>query len=59
MNNGTGPSLLLAEKVKAGDLGAKTSKGFFSWQGEDGRKVVAHRDTALLRALKDDAAEEK
>ncbi|KFI97554.1 3-hydroxyacyl-CoA dehydrogenase family protein [Bifidobacterium stellenboschense] len=57
MDNGTGPSPLLAEKVKAGDLGAKTGRGFFSWQGEDGRRVIAQRDQVLLRALKDDAAE--
>ena len=58
MDNGTGPSPLLAEKVKAGDLGAKTGRGFFSWQGETGKRIVEHRDAALLQALKDDAAEE-
>ncbi|PLS26300.1 3-hydroxyacyl-CoA dehydrogenase family protein [Bifidobacterium parmae] len=56
MDNGTGPSPLLAEKVKAGDLGAKTGRGFFSWQGEDGKRVIEQRDQALLRALKNDAA---
>ncbi|MBT1172027.1 3-hydroxyacyl-CoA dehydrogenase family protein [Bifidobacterium sp. MA2] len=58
MDNGTGPSPLLAEKVKAGDLGAKTGRGFFSWQGEDGRRVIEERDRALLRALKEDAEAE-
>lgn len=57
MDNGTGPSPLLAEKVKAGNLGAKTGRGFFSWQGEDGKRVIEQRDKALLRALKEDAAE--
>lgn len=37
MDNGTGPSPLLAEKVREGNLGAKTGQGFFSWQGEDGQ----------------------
>ena len=57
MDNGTGPSPLLAEKVKAGDLGAKTGQGFFSWQGEDGKRIIETRNKALLRALKDDAAD--
>lgn len=57
MDNGTGPSPLLAEKVKAGDLGAKTGRGFFSWQGEDGKRIIEARNKALLRALKDDAAD--
>ena len=59
MDNGTGPSPLLAEKVKAGDLGAKTGRGFFSWQGEDGKRIIEQRDAALLQALKDDAAVEE
>ncbi|WP_055427218.1 3-hydroxyacyl-CoA dehydrogenase family protein [Bifidobacterium aesculapii] len=57
MDNGTGPSPLLAEKVKAGDLGAKTGRGFFSWQGETGKRIIERRDAALLQSLKDDAAE--
>jgi len=57
MDNGTGPSPLLAEKVKAGDLGAKTGQGFFSWQGEDGKRIIETRNKALLRALKNDAAD--
>ena len=52
MDNGTGPSPLLAEKVKEGNLGAKTGQGFFSWQDED-----ETRNKALRRALKDDAAD--
>lgn len=59
MDNGTGPSPLLAEKVKAGDLGAKTGRGFFSWQGEAGKRIIEQRDAALLQALKDDTAEER
>lgn len=57
MDNGTGPNLLLAEKVKSGNLGAKTGQGFFSWQGEDGKRIIESRNKALLRALKDDAAD--
>ena len=57
MDNGTGPSPLLAEKVKEGNLGAKTGQGFFSWQGEDGKRIIETRNKSLLRALKDDAAD--
>ena len=57
MDNGTGPSPLLAEKVREGNLGAKTGQGFFSWQGEDGKRIIESRNKALLRALKDDAAD--
>ena len=57
MDNGTGPSPLLAEKVKEGNLGAKTGQGFFSWQGEDGKRIIESRNKALLRALKNDAAD--
>ncbi|PST46045.1 3-hydroxybutyryl-CoA dehydrogenase [Bifidobacterium callitrichos] len=59
MDNGTGPSPLLAEKVKAGDLGAKTGRGFFSWQGETGKRIIERRDAALLQALKEDMAEDE
>ena len=57
MDNGTGPSPLLAEKVKEGNLGAKTGQGFFSWQGEDGKRIIEARNKSLLRALKNDAAD--
>ena len=57
MDNGTGPSPLLAEKVREGNLGAKTGQGFFSWQGEDGKRIIESRNKALLRALKNDAAD--
>ncbi|MDB6911135.1 3-hydroxyacyl-CoA dehydrogenase family protein, partial [Bifidobacterium longum] len=43
--------------VKEGNLGAKTGQGFFSWQGEDGKRIIETRNKALLRALKDDAAD--
>ena len=45
------------EKVKEGNLGAKTGQGFFSWQGEDGKRIIESRNKALLRALKNDAAD--
>ena len=57
MDNGTGPSPLLAEKGREGNLGAKTGQGFFSWQGEDGKRIIETRNKSLLRALKDDAAD--
>lgn len=51
MDNGTEPSPLLEAKVKAGELGAKTGKGFYEWEGETGREIIRERDEHLLRAL--------
>lgn len=57
LDAGQGPDPLLAEKVAAGDLGAKTGQGFYPWTGEEGRQTIAYRDQALMQALKEDRAE--
>ena len=58
MDNGTEPSPLLEAKVQAGDLGAKTGRGFYEWTGETGRAVIRQRDENLIRQLVEDAREE-
>ena len=57
LDAGQGPDPLLAEKVAAGNLGAKTGQGFYPWSGEKGRQTIAYRDQALMQALKADQAE--
>ena len=50
--NDTAPSAFIADRVKDGDLGVKTGRGFYDW---DDDKVAAERDryqAALLKALK-------
>jgi len=58
MDNGTEPSPLLEAKVQAGDLGAKTGRGFYEWTGETGQAVIRQRDENLIRQLVEDAREE-
>lgn len=58
MDNGTEPSPLLEAKVQAGDLGAKTGRGFYEWTGETGQTVIRQRDENLIRQLVEDAREE-
>lgn len=52
--NETGTDSALAKKTTQGDLGLKTGKGFFDWQGNAGQKIVKGRDQKLLQQLKDD-----
>lgn len=52
--NETGTDPALAKKVSQNELGLKTGKGFFDWQGDAGKKIVKQRDQALLDQLKDD-----
>jgi 3-hydroxybutyryl-CoA dehydrogenase len=50
--NDTSPSPFIAERVRNGDLGVKTGRGFYDW---DEDKITAERkryETALLAALK-------
>lgn len=46
LENGTEPSGLLQEKVRSGELGFKTGKGFFEWTPEQAeasrRRLIAH-----------------
>ena len=52
--NETGTDPALAKKVSQNELGLKTGKGFFDWQGDASKKIVEQRDQALLNQLKDD-----
>lgn len=44
----------LTAKVAEGKLGLKSGQGFFNWEGDAGKKIVAARDQALLELLKQD-----
>ncbi|MCI1553172.1 MAG: 3-hydroxyacyl-CoA dehydrogenase family protein [Levilactobacillus sp.] len=44
----------LAKKVANHELGLKTGRGFYDWNGDDGAKIVAQRDRDLLNLLKQD-----
>lgn len=44
----------LAKKVADHELGLKTGRGFYDWNGDDGAKIVAQRDRDLLNLLKQD-----
>ncbi|CAJ1221424.1 3-hydroxyacyl-CoA dehydrogenase family protein [Limosilactobacillus fermentum] len=52
--NGTGEDPFLKQKVDANELGLKTGRGFFDWEGDAGKQIVADRDKALLELLKKD-----
>ena len=42
---------LLDEKIKRGEVGAKSGHGFHSWPADKLKRVVARRDSVLLRIL--------
>ncbi|RBP99016.1 3-hydroxyacyl-CoA dehydrogenase family protein [Bifidobacterium xylocopae] len=50
-----GEDQVLKAKVAAGELGAKTGRGFYPWQGTQARRRIAYRDRRLLSALQRDA----
>ena len=52
--NGTGEDPLLKQKVDANKLGLKTGRGFFDWEGDAGKQIVADLDKVLLELLKKD-----
>ena len=52
LENGTVPSAALREKVRAGDLGAKTGRGFYEWSGEKIGKTTKRRDRLLLELIR-------
>lgn len=52
--NETSTDPTLAKKVDQDELGLKTGKGFFDWQGDAGKEIVTDRDQKLLQQLKDD-----
>ena len=50
--NETYPSPILAEKVAAGHLGAKSGQGFYSWPPEKTADTIKKRDRLLLELIK-------
>lgn len=52
--NETGTDPALAKKVSQNELGLKTGKGFYDWQGDTGKEIVKKRDQKLLEQLKTD-----
>ncbi len=50
--NETSPSPLLAEKVAAGLLGAKTGQGYYPWPGGKTADTIRRRDRLLLELIK-------
>lgn len=52
LDNRTAPSELLRRRVAAGDLGAKTGRGFYEWPPEKKERLLGRRDLALLGILR-------
>ena len=52
--NATGTDPTLEKMVDNGKLGLKSGQGFYDWQGDTGKRIVADRDAALLDQLKHD-----
>lgn len=52
--NDTGTDSTLAKLVDHGKLGLKSGQGFYDWQGDAGKEVIANRDRKLLAQLKRD-----
>ncbi len=49
--NDTMPSTLLAQKVAAGELGAKTGQGWFEWPEEKKAQAIKDRDRRLMALI--------
>jgi 3-hydroxybutyryl-CoA dehydrogenase len=47
-----GPSPLVQQKVKDGELGIKSGKGFYDWTVRDPQKVYGRRNQIFLERLK-------
>ena len=52
LNNEPEAPRLMREMVERGDLGVKTSKGFYDWSSKDAEAVKARRDRFVLGLLK-------
>ena len=52
LESGTQRSRLLTELIEAGEHGAKSGKGFYSWEGGAAEERIRQRDEALLRILR-------
>ncbi|SBW08525.1 3-hydroxyacyl-CoA dehydrogenase [uncultured delta proteobacterium] len=51
LENSTVPLLILTEKVRAGNCGIKSGKGFFDWTQEDLAGVAARKNSQLIQVL--------
>lgn len=59
MDNSPDADPVLGAKVEAGELGAKTGRGFYEWTGEKGRETIAERDQKLMRAMREAREDEE
>jgi len=51
LDRSTAPSQLLEEKLKQGETGAKSGRGFHHWPPDKLKRVIEQRDSVLLRIL--------
>jgi 3-hydroxybutyryl-CoA dehydrogenase len=51
ISNSTEPSSLMMEKVKKGELGVKSGKGWYSYEGKTRAQILEERDRKLLKQL--------
>ena len=49
LDNSTAPQPGLHVRVAAGDVGVKSGRGFYDWEGNRGRDVAERRDRELIR----------
>lgn len=52
LENTTVPLEILQNKVQAGNLGLKTGKGFYDWQGDLAVKSIAEKNQQLINIIK-------
>jgi 3-hydroxybutyryl-CoA dehydrogenase len=51
LSSESGEDPVLKDQVAHGDLGSKTGKGFYDWQGKQAAQTIESRDDQLLEAL--------
>jgi len=51
LNNAKKPHSILEEKVKRGELGVKSGKGWYDYTGRSIMQILAERDRKLLQQL--------
>jgi 3-hydroxybutyryl-CoA dehydrogenase len=51
LSNAPGPSSLLEEKVKKGELGVKAGRGWFDYSGKSKREILDDQNRRLLKQL--------
>ena len=52
LSNATEPSPMLVEKVRKGELGIKSGKGWYDYSGKTRAEVLEEKNRKLLRQLK-------